>query len=188
MAETPSKMLPLGTPMPAIRLADAVTALTVDGAAAAAGKRGTLVMFICNHCPFVVHVQAELVRVAHDALDRGFAVLAINSNDLASHPQDGPAHMARLAKDEKWRFPFLFDETQQVARAFDAQCTPDLYLFDAQGKLAYRGQLDDSRPRNGKPVTGRDLRAAIDAVAEGRAPATDQKPSVGCNIKWRTRD
>jgi hypothetical protein len=187
MAETPSSMLPLGTPMPAVRLTDAVTGAVVDGAAAAAGKRGTLVMFICNHCPFVVHVRKELVRVSHEAIDRGFAVLAINSNDIGSHPQDGPAPMARLAKDEKWRFPFLFDETQEVARAFRAACTPDLYLFDAQGKLAYRGQLDDSRPSNGKPVTGRDLRAAIDALAEGRTPSPEQKPSVGCNIKWRAR-
>jgi hypothetical protein len=153
--------------------------------ALAKGKRGTLVMFICNHCPFVVHVRAGLVAAAHDALDQGLAVVAINSNDQLTYPQDGPEAMAKLARAEKWRFPFLFDETQDVARAFDAQCTPDLYLFDGKGTLAYRGQFDDSRPNNGKPVTGHDLRAAIEAVAAGRAPSEDQKPSVGCSIKWR---
>jgi hypothetical protein len=129
-------------------------------------------------------LPVELVRVAHDAIDRGVAVVAINSNDRAAYPQDGPEAMARLARDEKWRFPFLFDASQDVARAFRAECTPDLYLFDGDRKLAYRGQFDDSRPSNGKPVTGRDLRAAIEAVLSGNKPLTDQKPSVGCNIKW----
>ncbi|HWW86011.1 MAG TPA: thioredoxin family protein [Vicinamibacterales bacterium] len=184
MAES-SSMLPLGTPLPPIRLTNAVDGRSVDGAAQSGGKRGTLVMFLCNHCPYVVHVRGELVRAAHEALDRGFAVLAINSNDQRSYPQDGPDAMARLAREEQWRFPFLFDESQDVARSFRAQCTPDLYLFDAERRLAYRGQFDDSRPSNGKPVTGRDLRAAIEAVASGRAPAADQKPGVGCSIKWR---
>jgi hypothetical protein len=157
----------------------------VDVGESAAGKRGTLVMFICNHCPFVVHVRRELVAVAHEALDGGLEVVAINSNDAVAYPQDGPAAMAALARAENWRFPFLFDETQEVARAMRAQCTPDLYVYDAAGKLAYRGQLDDSRPSNGKPVTGRDLRAAVKAVAAGTAPPPDQKPSVGCSIKWR---
>jgi hypothetical protein len=123
--------------------------------------------------------------VANYAVERGLAVVAINSNDVATYPQDGPDAMARLARDDRWRFPFLFDESQDVARAFDAQCTPDIYLFDASQKLAYRGQLDDSRPSNGKPVTGRDLRAAVEAVAAGKAPSSDQRPSVGCSIKWR---
>lgn len=180
-------MLALGTRLPHIRLTNAVDGEEVDVTALSAGKRGTLVMFLCNHCPFVVHVRTELARVAHEALDRGLAVVAINSNDVASYPQDGPAAMAGLARDEGWRFPFLFDASQDVARAMKAQCTPDLFLFDAQGALAYRGQLDDSRPSNGKPVTGRDLRAAVTAVAEGRAPSTDQKPSVGCSIKWAAR-
>jgi hypothetical protein len=133
----------------------------------------------------VVHVQGVLGRVANDAVDKGFAVAAINSNDVATYPQDGPDAMARLAKAESWRFPFLFDESQGVARSFAAECTPDLYLFDGAGKLAYRGQFDDSRPSNRKPVTGRDLSAAIDAVHAGRAPSPDQIPSVGCNIKWK---
>ncbi len=185
MADTPSSMLPLGTPLPAIRLTNAVDGKVVDVGELAKGKRGTLVLFICNHCPFVVHIRAELARVAHEAMDRGFAVVAINSNDDKTYPQDGPAAMARLAREEKWRFAFLFDETQAVARAMRAQCTPDLYLFDASHELVYRGQFDDSRPANGKPVTGRDLRAAIEAVASGRTPSPDQIPSIGCNIKWR---
>ena len=185
MAES-SSLLPLGARLPAIRLKNATDGAMVDVGALAAGARGTLVMFICNHCPFVVHVRRELVSLAHEAVERGLAVVAINSNDAQTYPQDGPEAMAKLAREERWRFPFLFDETQEVARAMRAACTPDLYLFDAGGRLAYRGQLDDSRPSNGKPVTGRDLRAAIDAVIAGRAPTADQKPSVGCSIKWRS--
>ena len=184
MAES-SSMLALGTRLPTIRLKNAVDGSQVDVAALATGKRGTIVMFICNHCPFVVHVRGELVKLAHEAIDKGFTAVAINSNDLETYPQDGPDAMAKLAREESWRFPFLFDATQDIARAMKAQCTPDLYLFDAEGKLAYRGQLDDSRPSNGKPVTGRDLRTAIDLVASGATPSTDQKPSVGCSIKWR---
>jgi hypothetical protein len=184
MAET-SSMLVLGTPLPPIRLSNAVDGASVDVGALAAGKRGTVVMFLCNHCPFVVHVRRELVALAHDAVDRGLAVFAINSNDSETYPQDGPDAMAALARAEKWRFPFLFDATQDVARSMRAQCTPDLYLYDAEGKLAYRGQFDDSRPSNGKPVTGHDFRVAIEAVDAVRAPSTKQKPSVGCSIKWR---
>ncbi|MDP9036938.1 MAG: thioredoxin family protein [Myxococcota bacterium] len=180
-------MLPLGAPLPTIRLANAIDGAMVDVRALAAGKRGALIMFLCNHCPFVVHIRRELVRVAHGALDRGLAVFAINSNDADSYPQDGPAAMAQLAGEEGWRFPFLFDQTQDVARAMQARCTPDLFLFDAADKLAYRGQFDDSRPGNGKPVTGRDLQSAIDAVASGQPPAKEQKPSVGCSIKWRAQ-
>jgi Redoxin len=182
---TPSSMLPLGTALPPVRLVDVVAGHEVDVGDLARGKRGLVVAFICNHCPYVVHLRKELVQVAHEALDRGFAVVAINSNDAEHYPQDGPGPMARLAKDENWRFPFLFDASQDVARSFGAECTPDLYLFDAGGKLAYRGQFDDSRPSSKKPVTGSDLRAAIEAVASGAPPAADQKPSIGCNIKWR---
>src|SRR5512143_3543047 len=185
MAETPSAMLPLGTPAPALRLADAVTGSVGDAAEAALGKKGLLVAFICNHCPYVRHIRKELVRVAHAALDGGFAVLAVNSNDEEAFPEDGPAAMRQLAREEGWRFPFLFDETQEVARAFHAACTPDLFLFDRELRLAYRGQFDDSRPANGRPVTGASLSAAIEAVAAGRSPAAEQNPSVGCNIKWR---
>ena len=177
-----SKDLPLGTKMPPVSLKDAVTGSLVD---VRGGEKGTLVAFICNHCPYVVHIRAELVRVAHEAIDRGLAVVAINSNDEASYPQDAPPAMAKLATAESWRFPFLFDETQDVARAFGAACTPDLYVFDGEGKLAYHGQFDETRPSSGKPATGRDLRAAIAAIAEGKAPSGEQKASIGCSIKWR---
>lgn len=185
MSETPSSMLPLGTPLPPLRLSDPTSGRPVDPADLARGKKGLLVTFICNHCPYVVHIRGALVKLAHAALDQGLAVVAVNSNDAEGYPQDGPAAMARLAADEGWRFPFLFDETQESARVMHAACTPDLYLFDAGLKLAYRGQFDDSRPGNGKPVTGASLAAAIDAVLAGRAPSPEQRPSLGCNIKWR---
>jgi peroxiredoxin len=181
MAES-SRDLPLGSVMPPVALKNAVTGAIVD---VTTGKKGTLIAFICNHCPYVVHIRSELVRVAHEAIDRGLAVVAINSNDEETYPQDAPPAMARLAKEEGWRFPFLFDETQDVARAFGAACTPDLYVFDADGKLAYHGQFDDTRPSSGKPATGRDLRAAIDAIARGEAPSEDQTASIGCSIKWK---
>jgi len=185
MAETPSTMLPLGTPLPSFRLPDAASGETIDAAALARGKKGLLVAFICNHCPYVKHIRRELVRLSHEALDRGFAVVAVNSNDEVAYPQDGPAAMKALAVEEGWRFPFVFDGTQEVARAFHAACTPDLFLFDAAGTLAYRGQFDDSRPSLPKPVTGASLRAAIFAVDRGEAPSPEQRASVGCNIKWK---
>jgi hypothetical protein len=185
MAETPSTMLSLGTPLPSVRLQDATSVQTIDVGQAARGKKGLLVGFICNHCPFVKHIRAELVRVAHAALDQGLAVAMVNSNDPDGYPQDAPPAMKRLAIEEGWRFPYLFDADQEVAKAFRAACTPDLYLFDAQLRLAYRGQFDDSRPGNGKPVTGADLSAAVAAVAAGKAPSPEQRPSIGCNIKWR---
>lgn len=185
MAETPSTMLPLGTPLPSLRLPDAVSGKTIDAAELARGKKGLLVAFICNHCPYVKHIRRELVRLSHEAIDRGFAVVAVNSNDEVAYPQDGPAAMKALAIEEGWRFPFVFDGTQEVARAFQAACTPDLFLFDGAGKLAYRGQFDDSRPSLPKPVTGASLRAAIVAVDRGEAPPPEQRASVGCNIKWK---
>ncbi len=185
MAETPSAMLPLGTPLPALRLTDAVTGKVVDAAELGRGKKGLLVAFICNHCPYVKHIRSELVRVSHEALDQGFAVVAVNSNDEEAYPQDGPAAMKELAAGERWRFPFVFDATQDVARAFRAACTPDLFLFDSGHRLAYRGQFDDSRPSLPRKVDGATLRAAIAAVAAGKAPNPDQRPSVGCNIKWK---
>jgi hypothetical protein len=184
MAQSAS-VIPLGTHLPTVKLKDAVTGIVVDVAALSAGKKGALVMFICNHCPYVVHIRNELVRVAHDAQGRGLAVVAINANDATTHPEDAPPAMAKVAKQEGWRFPFLFDETQDVARSFGAACTPDLYVFDADAKLAYHGQFDASRPSNGKPVTGRDLAAAIEAVASGRSPSSEQIPSIGCSIKWK---
>ncbi len=176
-------MLALGTAMPAFSLPNAVDGKTVDSKSLV-GKRGTLVLFICNHCPYVIHLRGKLVEVANRAVESGLAVVAINANSEKTHPQDGPAQMKQLATTEAWRFPFLFDDTQQVARAFTAACTPDLFLFDADAKLVYRGQFDDSRPGKPTPVTGKDLQAAIDAVVGGQAPAANQTPSIGCSIKW----
>jgi len=184
MAATPSSMLPLGTPLPDFTLTNAVDGTSVRSVDAAAQAKGLLVMFICNHCPYVIHIRKELLKVAHQALDAGFKVLAINSNSVRTHPADGPEHMATLARGEGWRFPFLFDETQAVAKAFRAACTPDFFLFDAKGQLAYRGQFDDSRPGNSVPVTGSHLRQALDALSQGRLPSPEQKASIGCNIKW----
>jgi peroxiredoxin len=184
MAATPSTMLSLGTPLPDVTLTNVLDGQVVRSLDFAAGARGTLVMFICNHCPYVIHVRKELIKLAHEAMDQGFKVLAINSNSSQTHPQDGPEHMATLAKGEGWKFPFLFDETQDVAKTFKAACTPDFYLFDGQGKLAYRGQFDNSRPGNGMPVSGSDLRGAIETVAAGSTPSDNQRASIGCNIKW----
>ena len=183
MAES-STMLALGTPLPAFSLTDAASGRTVTDRDAA-GKAGTLVMFLCNHCPFVQHVLPELDRVIAEYAGQGIGIVAINANDAIAYPQDGPAAMKELAETRGWRIPFLFDATQEVARAFSAACTPDFFAFDADRRLAYRGRLDESRPKSEAPVTGRDLRAALDAIAAGRAPSADQLPSVGCGIKWK---
>jgi peroxiredoxin len=184
MVMTPSTMLELGTHVPEFSLVDAVSNETVTPDDFA-DRRALLVMFICNHCPFVKHVLDELGRLGVDYLPRGVGVVAINSNDAAGYPQDAPPNMKNLAEAEGWAFPFLFDETQEVAQAFRAACTPDFFLFDGQRRLVYRGQLDGSRPSNDVPVTGRDLRAALDAVLGGLPCPDEQTPSVGCNIKWR---
>ncbi|MDH3214851.1 MAG: thioredoxin family protein [Candidatus Krumholzibacteria bacterium] len=182
MVTTPSTMLPLQTEAPDFSLQDAVTGATVS----LADLKGSalVVMFICNHCPFVIHIRDEIGRLVNDYQKRRVAFVAINSNSLQTHPQDGPDKMKELAQDVRWSFPFLFDSTQEVAKAYRAACTPDFYLFDAKRRLVYRGQLDDSRPNNGIPLTGKDLRAAIDAVLAGKAVASEQMPSLGCNIKW----
>jgi thiol-disulfide isomerase/thioredoxin len=184
MVAVPSTMLALGTPVPAFALPDAVSGARVSPAQYA-GAPALLVMFICNHCPFVQHVMPELDRLERDYGPRGLVMVAINSNDVEAFPDDAPAAMAGLVRDRGWRFPFLFDESQDVARAFQAACTPDFYLFDARRRLVYRGQLDDSRPKNDVPVTGRDLRQAIEATLAGRDVPDGQRPSVGCNIKWK---
>ena len=185
MALKPSTMLPLGSDAPAFELTNAVEGKPVSLRKDYDSASALLVMFICNHCPFVIHVRDELGRVAADYMPKGLAVVAINSNSIESHPEDGPENMKRLAIQEGWEFPFLFDETQEVAKAYKAACTPDLFLFDGDCKLLYRGQLDDSRPSNAIPVTGHDLRAAIEDVLAEAPVAIDQKPSVGCNIKWK---
>lgn len=185
MALTPSSMLALGTSAPAFNLANPVDGDSVS-LADFAGKPALLVMFICNHCPYVQHVQKELGRLAADYMPRGLAVVAINSNSQETHPQDGPKNMKALATAEGWKFPFLFDDSQTVAKAYRAACTPDFFLFDSDQRLVYRGQLDDSRPGNLIPVTGKDLRSAVDAVLAKEPVSQDQKPSVGCNIKWKS--
>lgn len=182
MAAIESTMLPLGTPAPDFRLPD-FNGKQVPLSAFRTSP-GLVVAFICNHCPFVKHIREEFARFARDYQARGVAVVAINSNDIEAYPQDGPAGMAEEARSAGYSFPYLFDETQQVAKAYQAACTPDLFLFDADRKLVYRGQFDSSRPGRGTP-TGEDLRAACDALLAGKPIAADQKPSIGCNIKWR---
>ena len=176
--------MPLKTAAPHFKLPDTVSDQTKD-LREIKGETGTLIMFICNHCPFVKHVNAGITALAQDYQDRGFSFVAISSNDVENYPDDAPHLMKQLAAEEGFNFPYLYDETQEVARAYDAACTPDFFLFDRDLLLAYRGQLDDSRPGNGIPVTGTDIRAAMDALLESRDPSQDQKPSIGCNIKWK---
>lgn len=176
-------MLALGTAAPDFKLPD--TGGRSVSLADFQGRPALLVMFICNHCPFVKHISSELARLGRDYVSRGVAVVAVNSNDVANYPEDSPAMMVEEVKSAGYNFPYLYDETQAVAKTYRAACTPDFYLFDGQRRLVYRGQLDDSRPGNGVPVTGRDLRAALDAVLAGRPVPSDQKPSLGCNIKWK---
>lgn len=184
MAETPSTMLELGTPLPAFTLADSVSGRTVTDRDAA-GPRGLLVMFLCNHCPFVKHVVPEIGRLASDYIAKGVGFLAVNSNDVEAYPQDGPEHMKALAISEGWSFPFALDADQSLGQTLRAACTPDYFLFDGERRLVYRGRLDESRPGSATPLTGKELRAALDATLAGRPADPDQRPSVGCSIKWR---
>jgi peroxiredoxin len=177
-------MLALGTPAPDFRMLDVVSGSTIS-LDTFAGKKALLVMFICRHCPFVVHVKNELVRLGNDYEGKAVGIVAVSSNDADVYPDDAPASLKEMALELGFRFPFCHDETQQVAKAYSAACTPDFFLFDEQRKLVYRGQLDGSRPGNSVPVTGRDLRAAIDAVLAGRSVDSKQTPSIGCNIKWK---
>lgn len=176
-------MLPLGTPAPDFSLPN------IDGkiVSLADFKKAPalVVVFMCNHCPYVIHIQKELVRFAKEVQAKGLAFVAINSNDAKNYPEDSPKMMAKVAKELGYTFPYLLDETQTVAKSYQAACTPDFFLFDANRKLVYRGQFDESRPGNSKPVTGKDLRNAVEALLSGQMISTAQKPSVGCNIKWR---
>jgi peroxiredoxin len=183
MVKTPSTMLPLGTAAPEFELPDARGDL--HSLAKHPGARGHLVMFICNHCPFVKHLRSALADFGRAYQARGLAIYAISSNDVSSHPEDSPEKMAEEAKRVGYTFPYLYDEAQEVAQAYRAACTPDFFLFDNDRRLVYRGQFDDSRPGNGRPVTGSDLRGAVDALLEGRPISAEQRPSVGCNIKWK---
>lgn len=186
MARTESKMLPLGTISPDFNLLNVVTKNYVS-MQDLYGKHGLVVMFICNHCPFVKHVMDEVLRVANDYRVQGFGFVAISSNDVEKYPQDAPEEMYKLAEKHHYPFPYLYDETQEVAKAYDAACTPDFYVFDEEKKLVYRGQLDNSRPGNSIQATGRDLREALDNLLSNSAQRSDQKPSLGCNIKWKEK-
>ncbi|MBR9852954.1 MAG: thioredoxin family protein [Algicola sp.] len=183
MARTPSNMLPLGTKAPNFELLDTISGKTLS-LENIKGKKGTVVMFICNHCPFVVHVNPMLVKLAKIYQEKGIAFIGISSNDVENYPQDAPHLMTKKASEEGYPFPYLYDKTQEIAKAYDAACTPDLYLFDPKMNLVYRGQLDDSRPGNNIPLTGTDLKNAMDSVLVGKEINPDQKPSLGCNIKW----
>lgn len=184
MALTPSNMLPLGTPAPDFELLDTASGRTLSLLELKSGV-ATVLMFICNHCPYVKHVNPELVRLAHDYQSKGVVFIAISSNDAENYPDDAPVRMKETAQRLGYPFPYLYDEAQSVARAYQAACTPDFYVFDGDLKLVYRGRLDGSTPGNEIPLTGHDLRAALEAVLGGRAISTDQKPSMGCNIKWK---
>ena len=183
MAVTPSTMLPLGTQAPDFSLPDLAAKRVSLGDFRDAPAM--LVMFICNHCPFVKHVRTGLAALCTEYQGRGVGIVGISSNDVASYPDDSPEKMKAEAREAGYTFPYLYDESQQVARAYRAACTPDFFLFDKERRLAYRGQMDASRPGNDIPVSGSDLRAALDAVLAGRTVAKDQRPSVGCNIKWK---
>ena len=183
MAQTPSTMLELGTEAPYFALPEPATGKTVSSDSFTG--RPMLVAFVCNHCPFVKHIQKGFVAFAGEYQPKGLGIVAISSNDVTTHPDDGPEKMAEEARDARYTFPYLFDETQEVAKSYRAACTPDFFLFDEDRKLVYRGQFDGARPGNSIPVTGKDLRAAADAVLAGGQPSADQAPSVGCNIKWR---
>ncbi|UUW11407.1 thioredoxin family protein [Flavobacterium plurextorum] len=184
MARTPSNMIPLGTIAPNFYLKD-TNSNNEYSFEDLKGSKGTLVIFMCNHCPFVLHVMKEIVMIANDYRVQGLGVIAISSNDIEKHPEDSPEMMTEFAFKNKIDFPYLFDETQEIAKAYNAACTPDFYLFDSQDRLFYRGQLDDSRPGNGIPLSGSDLRSAIDALIYNRTLNAIQKPSIGCNIKWK---
>ncbi|MFZ4723115.1 MAG: thioredoxin family protein [Phycisphaerales bacterium] len=179
-----SVMKALGSPMPAFDLPNQNGGGRVDSRTLAGHP--VLVMFLCNHCPYVKHVRQALATLGRDLQGKPIHVVAISSNDHVAYPDDAPERMTDEAREAGYTFPYCFDETQAVARAFDAACTPDFFLFDAQHRLAYRGRLDGSRPRSTDPVTGAELRAAIEAVLAGRAPAAQQQPSIGCSIKWRS--
>jgi len=184
MALKESTMLALGTPMPAFALSD-VRTQEIISPETFQEESVLLVMFICRHCPYVVHVQDELTRLGRDYEGKGVDILGISSNDVAGYPADAPERLQEMAEQLGWKFPYVYDETQAVAKAFTAACTPDFFVFDDQRRLVYRGQLDDSRPGNGHPVTGRDLRMALDAVLAGQPVPRHQQPSAGCNIKWK---
>jgi len=184
MAATPSNMVALGTLAPKFNLLDTVTGKNVS-LDDLVSDVATIIMFICNHCPFVIHVNEEIVKVANEYINKGITFVAISSNDVENYPQDSPEKMKEIAQSLKYPFPYLYDETQEVAKAYNAACTPDFYIYNKDLELVYRGQLDDSRPGNNEPITSKDLRNALDSIIEGKPVSQNQKPSIGCNIKWK---
>jgi len=185
MAATPSNMLPLGTKAPDFKLYDTISGkyLTYNDIK---GDKGTVIMFICNHCPYVLHVNSEIVNIANEYKEKGIHFAGISANDVKNYPQDAPELMTKHAKEVGYRFPYLYDESQDTAKAYQAACTPDFYVFDQNDKLVYRGRLDESTPKNNEPLTGKDLRKALDLLLKGKMiPDEEQKPSIGCNIKWK---
>ncbi len=184
MSLTPSNMLPLGTLAPNFILFDTISQQTLS-LSELKGEKGTVVFFICNHCPFVIHINKQLVTIANSYQKKGISFIAISSNDVLKYPQDGPDKMQQHAKANQYPFPYLYDENQEVAKLYDAACTPDFYIFDSDNKLVYRGQLDDSRPDNDIPLSGSNLKNALDCLLSGVQNDTLQKPSIGCNIKWK---
>ena len=186
MAKTASAMNPLGTVAPDFTLPDPCSNQLIS-LHKAAGSVATVIVFMCNHCPFVKHILPELPRLIHDFSEKGVKLIAINANDVATYPDDAPEHMKALALDNQFTFPYLFDETQTVARAYDARCTPDFFVYDKQLRLVYRGQLDDARPGLALPVNGESLRQALTCLIENKPLSEPQKPSLGCNIKWKDR-
>ena len=184
MSRTPSNMIPLGTKAPEFTLPDTMSGQKLS-LSEVKGDVGTVIMFICNHCPFVIHVNDELISIANRYADKKISFVAISSNDAQNYPDDAPHLMKKRGEELKYPFPYLYDETQKVAKAFDAACTPDIYVYDRELKLVYRGQLDDSRPGNGIPLTGSDLRYALDCLLDLKTNDRIQKPSIGCNIKWK---
>lgn len=184
MAKTASHMIPLGTKAPWFSLIDVVTGKTIQ-LKEPQGELATVIFFICNHCPYVKHINTELTRLANDYMPKNVRFIAINANNTHDYPEDSPENMKRVAQEQAYPFPYAFDETQEVAKAYNAACTPDFYLFDENLSLVYRGQLDDSRPGNDIPVTGESLREALNAVIENHPVSGIQKPSMGCNIKWK---
>ena len=184
MARTPTTQIPLGFTAPNFNLPDTISGNDVS-LKDIQGTKGTVVMFMCNHCPFVIHVIEEIVNVANDYQSKGFGFVAISSNDVENYPEDAPNKMKLFAEQYRFSFPYLYDETQEIAKAYDAACTPDFSVFDKELSCVYRGQLDDARPENGAPNDGADLRGVLDALFEGKEIAADQKPSLGCNIKWK---
>jgi thiol-disulfide isomerase/thioredoxin len=185
MAATPSNMLPLGTTAPDFKLYDTVSGkyLIFNDIK---GEKGTVIMFICNHCPYVLHVNGQIVEIADEYMKKDIGFAAISSNDVKNYPQDAPELMTEQAKKTGYRFPYLYDETQETAKEYQAACTPDFYVFDSNNKLVYRGRMDESTPKNNLPNNGKDLRKALDYLLEGKIiPDAEQKPSIGCNIKWK---